>query len=218
MRLKYWINIHCEVILINHFHLVQLVGKTKYLMKISLFLSDKNYKENDDILSNRKGVVFPSLSQHAVPFFDFCLFLWPHMFPLSFASLIFLLVLEFTKLISIHCYFSESWGFLNGSVGKEFAYNAGNTGDTGLIPGSGRSSGEGNGIPLQYSCRENPMDRGAWQATFHEVAESDMIEHDVRSKDTPQLTTQASAPMSLPQEDLSTPSSMSITLSLLLFT
>ena len=103
-------------------------------------------------------------------------------------------------------------------MGKEFAYNAGNTGDTGLIPGSGRSSGEGNGIPLQYSCRENPMDRGAWQATFHEVAESDMIEHDVRSKDTPQLTTQASAPMSLPQEDLSTPSSMSITLSLLLFT
>ena len=75
MRLKYWINIHCEVILINHFHLVQLVGKTKYLMKISLFLSDKNYKENDDILSNRKGVVFSSLSQHAVPFSDFCLFL-----------------------------------------------------------------------------------------------------------------------------------------------
>ena len=133
------------------------------------------------------------------------------MFPLSFAPLIFLLVLEFTKLISIHCYFSESRGFLNGSVGKEFAYNAGNTGDTDLIPGSGRSSGEGNGILLQYSCRENPMDRGAWQATFHEVAESDMIEHDVRSQDTPPLTTQASAPMSLPQEDLSTPSSMSIT-------
>ena len=39
-----------------------------------------------------------------------------------------------------------------------------NTGDMGLIPGSGRSPGEGNGNPLQYSCLQNPMDRGAWQA------------------------------------------------------
>ena len=42
-----------------------------------------------------------------------------------------------------------------------------NSGDTGSIPGSGRSSGEGNGNPLQYSCLGNPMDRGAWQATVH---------------------------------------------------
>ena len=49
-----------------------------------------------------------------------------------------------------------------------------NAGDTGSIPGSGRSSGEGNGNPLQYSCLENPMDRGAWWATVHDVAkESD---------------------------------------------
>ena len=40
------------------------------------------------------------------------------------------------------------------------------------IPGSGRSPGEGNGNPLQYSCLENPMGRGAWQATVHEVAKS----------------------------------------------
>ena len=45
-------------------------------------------------------------------------------------------------------------------------------GDTGLIPGSGRSPGEGNGYPLQYSCLENPMDRGAWQAVVHGVAKS----------------------------------------------
>ena len=45
-------------------------------------------------------------------------------------------------------------------------------GDLGLIPGSGRSSGEGNGNPLQYSCLENPMDGGAWQATVHRVAKS----------------------------------------------
>ena len=46
---------------------------------------------------------------------------------------------------------------------------AARAGDAGLIPGSGRSSGEGNGKPLQYSCQGNLMDRGAWWATFHEV-------------------------------------------------
>ena len=47
-----------------------------------------------------------------------------------------------------------------------------NTGDLGLIPGLGRSPGEGNGDPLQYSCLENPMDRGAQQATVHGVEKS----------------------------------------------
>ena len=50
--------------------------------------------------------------------------------------------------------------------------NEGNTGDKGSIPGSGRSPGGGNDIPLQYSCLENPMDRGAWQATVRGVAKS----------------------------------------------
>ena len=45
-----------------------------------------------------------------------------------------------------------------------------NAEDVSLIPGSGRSPGEGNGNPLQYSCLRNPMDRGAWGATVHEVA------------------------------------------------
>ena len=57
--------------------------------------------------------------------------------------------------------------FPDSSVGKESAYN---TGDLGSIPRSGRSPGEGNGNPLQYSCLENPMDTGAWRATVHEVA------------------------------------------------
>ena len=52
-------------------------------------------------------------------------------------------------------------GFPGGSDGKESACN---TGDLGSIPGLARSSGEGNGNPLQYSCLENPMDGGAWQA------------------------------------------------------
>ena len=55
------------------------------------------------------------------------------------------------------------------SDGKEHTCNAG---EPGLIPGSGRSSGEGNGNPLQYSCLENSMDRGAWWATVHGVAKS----------------------------------------------
>ena len=60
-------------------------------------------------------------------------------------------------------------GFSSGSNGKESACNAGNLG---LIPGSGRSPGEGNGNLLQYSCLENPMDRGAWWATVHGVTKS----------------------------------------------
>ena len=60
--------------------------------------------------------------------------------------------------------------------GSEVKASACNAGDMGLIPGSGRSPGEGNGNPLQYSCLENPMDEGAWQATVHGVAESDMTE------------------------------------------
>ena len=57
-----------------------------------------------------------------------------------------------------------SGGLLGGSDGKEFACNAG---DLGSMPGSGRSPGEGNGNPLQYSCLGNPMDKGAWRATVH---------------------------------------------------
>ena len=59
--------------------------------------------------------------------------------------------------------------FPGGSHGKESACNAG---DSGLIPGLGRSPGEGNGNPLQDYCLENPMDRGAWWATAHVVAKS----------------------------------------------
>ena len=70
----------------------------------------------------------------------------------------------FFFLLFVCFYFWLHWVFIVldfpcGSDGKASAYNAGNPGS---IPGSGRSSGEGNGNPLQYSCLENPMDGGAW--------------------------------------------------------
>ena len=73
----------------------------------------------------------------------------------------------------------ENLGFSHSSVGKESACSAG---DPGSIPGSGRSPGEGNGNILQYSWLENPMDRGAWQATVHGVTR---VRQDLVSKPPP---------------------------------
>ena len=61
---------------------------------------------------------------------------------------------------------------LTSLVAQTVKASAYNEGDLDLIPGSGRFPGEGNGNPLQYSCLENPMDGGAWQATVHGVAKS----------------------------------------------
>ena len=70
-------------------------------------------------------------------------------------------------------------GFPHSSVGKSSACNAG---DLGSIPGSRRSPGEGNGNRFQYSCPDNPMDRGAWRATVHGIAR---IRHDLVTKPPP---------------------------------
>ena len=74
-----------------------------------------------------------------------------------------------------------------GPSGKEPAVNAGDLREAGSIPRSGRSPGGGHGSPLQCSCLENPLDRGAWWATVHRVAELDTTEmtehaHDLNSK------------------------------------
>ena len=74
---------------------------------------------------------------------------------------------------TLSLYISLSCFSPGGSVAKEPFSNAG---DTGLIPGLGRSPGEGNGNPLQYSCLGNPMDRGAWRATVHGSQELDRTE------------------------------------------
>ena len=65
--------------------------------------------------------------------------------------------------------FEPALDFLGGTVVKT---NAGNERDAGSIPGSGRSPGVGSGNPLQYSCLENSMDRGAWWVTVHGVTKS----------------------------------------------
>ena len=65
---------------------------------------------------------------------------------------------------------TDSLGFPSDTVVKNLPTSAEDARDVGLIPGSGRSPGEGNGNPLQNSCLENPMDRGAWWATVHGVA------------------------------------------------
>ena len=63
-------------------------------------------------------------------------------------------------------------GFQDGSVVKNLPASAGDMRDVGLIPGLGRPPGEGHGSPLQYSCLENPIDRGPWRATVHRVMKS----------------------------------------------
>ena len=65
-----------------------------------------------------------------------------------------------------------SIGFSDGTMVKNLLAKAGNARDEGLIPGSGRSPGEGNCKPLQYSCLKTPIDRGAWRATVHGVTKS----------------------------------------------
>ena len=76
-----------------------------------------------------------------------------------------------TKVKKIKHLVSVTRGFPGGSMVKNLPVNAG---DEGSIPGSGRSPGKGNGNPLQYSCLGKLMDRGAWWATVHEIAESDL--------------------------------------------
>ena len=79
------------------------------------------------------------------------------------------LTLDVQTACPLCCKLVYSLGFPGGSDGRESACNAG---DLDSISGGGRSTREGNGYQLQYSCLENPMDRGAWQATVHGVTKS----------------------------------------------
>ena len=84
-------------------------------------------------------------------------------------------VLEATQIYYFHSILYEYQvlgSFPGVSVVKNPCANAGDAGDSGSISGSGRFPGEGHGSPLQYACVENPVDRGAWQATVHRVTKS----------------------------------------------
>ena len=91
------------------------------------------------------------------------------IFYLSLLLLLLLLLESCPSNLTAPKLLSQVLGVPGGSDGKESTLNAG---DLGLIPGSGRSPGGGNGNPLQYPYLENPMDRGAWQATVHGVTKS----------------------------------------------
>ena len=96
----------------------------------------------------------------------------------------FLFLFIYFRLCCLRCYVRFSrltaiGGYPCSSVGKESVCNAG---DLGFIPGSGRSPGEGNGNPLQYSCLENPTDRRAWEATVYGVPR---VRHDLATKPPP---------------------------------
>ena len=77
-----------------------------------------------------------------------------------------------TRVYCIASGFFTVWAIREAQVVKKPPANAGDLRDVGLIPGLGRSPGKGNDNPLQYPCLENPMDRGAWQASAHSVAKS----------------------------------------------
>ena len=121
-------------------------------------------------------VCFISLKSYMLPF----LYYWIFVFlegSLVFVYIIWKLILcllcatnNFFHFVAYHLgFFILFIGFHNGSVGKESVYNTRDTGNRGSIPGSGRSPGEENGNPLQYSCLENPMDREAWWAIIQRV-------------------------------------------------
>ena len=94
---------------------------------------------------------------------------------------IYILVRKWPRLCFFRTLYYVLREFPGGSVNKEFACNAGGRG---LIPGSGRSPGEGNGYPRQHSCLGNPMAWGAWWATVHRVAR---VRHDLETKQSPPL-------------------------------
>ena len=105
------------------------------------------------------GPVLGSFSRRLV-----ALWLWASWFTSLYVSF-----LTHEVEIRLAASFIGLWGSPGGSDGKESACNAG---DLGSVPGLRRSPGEGNGYPLQYSCLENAMDRGAWWVTVHGVTKS----------------------------------------------
>ena len=115
------------------------------------------------------GFVFQFAFYFSFPF----LFQFLKMYPFSFV----LYIVWHNVSLNLLLFLIGEWcglfqGFPGGSVVKNPLPSAGDAGDTGSTPGSGRSPGVGNGNPCQYPCLENFMDKGVWQAAIHEVAKS----------------------------------------------
>ena len=99
-----------------------------------------------------------------------CIVYMVHLFTLKYTSLTLLILKNHWSLWESVCH--AAWASQAALVVKKLPANAGGVRDADSIPGSERSPGGGHGNPLQYSCLENPLDRGAWQATVHRVAKS----------------------------------------------
>ena len=88
--------------------------------------------------------------------------------------------MKWLQKLRLHRHFKKlrnrNFAAYHGAMVRNLSASAGEARDMGLVPGSGRSPGAGNGKPLQYSCLENSMDRGAWQATVHGVTKLDTTE------------------------------------------
>ena len=127
------------------------------------------------------GLPFPTLGDISNSRIKSYLYLSPAWDSLSLSHLGTLLISIYSHLLRLKkkililivclnwCHFTAVWGFSGGTDGKQSSSNAG---DPRSIPESGRSSGEGNGSPLQYSCLENSMDRGTLWASVHDVTKS----------------------------------------------
>ena len=89
----------------------------------------------------------------------------------SVSGFFFSFFLSFSSLSGIFGFITDYLGFLGDAVLKNLHASAGNAGDSGSIPGLGRSPGGGNGNPLQFSCWENPIDRGTYWATVRGIAQ-----------------------------------------------
>ena len=134
-------------------------------------------RNTNEILFSLEFMIVKNASRMMVKFFNLC-FLF-----LEYAIIIIRTLLTINRLFATWAVIFHKldwiwiWGLPQSSVGKESSCNAG---DSGLIPGSGRSPGEGNGNSLQHSCLENPMDRGALRATVHGVAR---VGHNLATKE-----------------------------------
>ena len=111
---------------------------------------------------HKLSIAFLHISTNLIPF-------WNSLFPICSPDFHIYKYYAFSLFIYFWCGPFLKLGFPVGSDGKETACNAG---DLGSIPGLKRSSGGEHGSPLQYSCLEKPMDRGAWRATVHGIAKS----------------------------------------------